>query len=312
MKRNDYKKLCKELNTDIGGWNDYELKAEYTGFFDGVHGVGAGRNRVGTLLDFHTKIIEADGIHIESSHDTSIIDVYIKSAVKSGHGFGRYEPTLFVYKGKDGKRRDFSLIKSWDREDGDVKSLKSAFGYDISEKYPEKFERFIERETEDSEDNVSSLHNAAVERDDYSLRREFTENFYKGIVYHLEYNNYESIKELFSDFGFKLYTVFKYTKQLSFSPDYVKHNGTTELEFGWTSTQTYNSLPYVLKFSKVKDIKTKSLSELGIEGRGYYSHDDRMTIRPEQVRAAKKFMNTFNETKSEVIQSVIEDAKKGA
>jgi len=53
-----------------------------------------------------------------------------------------------------------------------------------------------------------------------------------------------------------------------------------------------------------------ALSKLGIEGAGYYSHDDRMQIRPEQVRAAKKFFKKFNETKNETIQAVIDSVKK--
>jgi hypothetical protein len=80
------------------------------------------------------------------------------------------------------------------------------------------------------------------------------------------------------------------------------------IEIGWTKSNTYNSLPETLKISLVKDIRSVTLSELGIEGAGYYSHDDRMTVRADQVEEVKAFNKRFNSAKDKVLKKILKVA----
>jgi hypothetical protein len=61
------------------------------------------------------------------------------------------------------------------------------------------------------------------------------------------------------------------------------------IEFGFISSGTYNSLPNVIKISRVQNIQTVTLHSLGIERKGYYSHDLKCSISKTQAKKAKRF-----------------------
>jgi hypothetical protein len=67
---------------------------------------------------------------------------------------------------------------------------------------------------------------------------------------------------------------------------------------------TYNSLPATLKVEKTREIKTVKLKDLGIEQAGHYSHDDKMTVLPEQVEKAKKFAKHFDASKNKKLKKI--------
>jgi hypothetical protein len=72
------------------------------------------------------------------------------------------------------------------------------------------------------------------------------------------------------------------------TPNYVKKTK-QGVELGFISSGTYNSLPNVIKVSRVNSIQTVSLNTLGIERKGYYSYDLKCSIPKSQAKQAKAF-----------------------
>ena len=299
--RNDYKKLAKEFNQYVedGSWDDPRMiQAELTGFFAGVHRVSRGRNGVSELLELQTKITECDAVHFEASHDTPYIRVYLKSSVQTSHGFGRYESKLIQLRDSKGKRVNFSVVEKWDKEDIEIGRFQSLFGYDtMPNVFGEDFE------------NWKSY--TAIEEDECP-KRKYSQEVYRQIVQDLEHSRTsEKLEAICKALGFKLDGIFSYSESFSIHPKYVKQTRNA-IEFGWETNSTYNSLPMTLKLTKSRGPKVEQLSKIGVESAGYYSHNDKMMIRADQVEAARKFKRKFNKSQKDTIEAVLAEYPKAS
>ena len=136
----------------------------------------------------------------------------------------------------------------------------------------------------------------------YRYRTDMQDQFgwlVKELMVGKEYCDVDDIREALKVKGYSIVAEFQFTNIVSFSlphhgsggfirPEYVKpiKNG---IEIGWISSGTYNSIPNVVKIERTRGIKTKSLSKLGLESKGYYSHHYHCNILPEQAQQAKRF-----------------------
>lgn len=73
-------------------------------------------------------------------------------------------------------------------------------------------------------------------------------------------------------------------------PSYIKETK-QGIELGYKSLGTYCTLPSVIKVKRVRTIQSVKLAELGIEEKGYYSHDQRCSIPKHQAKQAKRFFS---------------------
>jgi hypothetical protein len=107
------------------------------------------------------------------------------------------------------------------------------------------------------------------------------------------------IKEFLIKQGFTVLVCFDFTGRIRqklphhgmgcyLAPTYLKETK-QGIELGWISSGTYNSLPNVLKVSKVKGLKTTRLCDLGVETSGYYDGHYKCEILTAQANAAKAF-----------------------
>lgn len=109
------------------------------------------------------------------------------------------------------------------------------------------------------------------------------------------------VRETLLKLGYSIIAEFDFTDRVEFElphhsrgfirPKYVKATKTS-IEIGWVSSGTYNSLPNVVRIEKCRGVKTRSLSKLGIETKGYYSHHYHCNILPEQATQARRFFNS--------------------
>jgi hypothetical protein len=109
----------------------------------------------------------------------------------------------------------------------------------------------------------------------------------------------DELKEELTKAGCNILVFFRFTIELGLNlphhadrflgtPSYVKETK-RGVELGWFAAGTYNSLPHVVKVSKVTTIQSVKLVDLGIESRGYYSHDWRCSVPKAQASKAKAF-----------------------
>ena len=301
--RNDYKKLAKEFNeyADASDWNSPKMiQAELTGFFEGTHRVSSGRNGVSRLLELQTKIIECDAVHFETDYKSSSVAVYLRSNVKTNHGFGRYEANLIQLRDPKRKRVNFSTVQRWSREDTEIGGFKDRFGYDtMPQVFPKEFEQF--QSYKDLEEGECP-------------KRVFSSEIYRDIISELDrYHNSrsEKLEAICKALGFKLDGVFNYSERFYINPKYIKRLKNS-IEFGWETNSTYNSLPMTLKLSKSSGPKVEELSKLGVEGSGYYTHSDRMLVRADQAKEAKAFQKKFNKSYDEMVNETINKALKAS
>lgn len=312
MSRN-YKKICNEL-TEFAKSHDYEkpalLKVEHTAFRP-AHKVSRGRNGVSELLELQTRIIEADGVYIHAWERSSLLTVYVSSPVRSQHGFGSERGSFVRVRDAKGKYHSFEAMTAWEESDINVNAMQRALGdYTPADYAPEEFKDFTEGK---STKVLKLVGGEPVDRDLERLKREFAEKFYRDLVkYDLDDGRTERFEKFLTAIGFKLVAYFNFTERFwGVSPDYFEQtrNG---FEIGWTTKGTYNSLPQTLKVTKSRGIKTVGLSEIGIEGSGYYSHSDRMQILPEQVKEAKRYAARFRAKQQKITQAVVKQALKAA
>lgn len=87
--------------------------------------------------------------------------------------------------------------------------------------------------------------------------------------------------------GWRIVTCFEFNLKLWFVPKGIKRTK-AGVTIAYETNGTYQSLPCIVELKKGSSTKVVSLVEHGVEVRGYYSHDTRLTIRPEQLQAAKK------------------------
>lgn len=309
MKLN-FKSICKRLNQPTAS-DDYgsstTLRVEHTSF-QAIHKAQRGRNGVGELVELVTRVIEAEGVHIATHDRSNLISVYIMARTKASHGFGSDTGVFLRMKDAKGKYHSVEARTAWETSEIEVNNLSRVIGETIPADFePEAFAEFLEEEAA----KVIGIAKAKREVDTDSMRRVFSKKFYQELVkYELEDGRTERFEKLLKFAGVSLVTLFQFTDRLwCISPDYVEQTK-QGLEIGWTERHTYNALPATLRISRVKEIKTVKLCEIGVEQSGYYDHTDRMRILPEQVTAVKRFASRFRSKQAKVTQRILESDRK--
>jgi hypothetical protein len=94
--------------------------------------------------------------------------------------------------------------------------------------------------------------------------------------------------------GWEVVGAFLYDERVYICPEYVKTSG-YKIEFGYTTKETYHSLPRVMVIDFLPSVRMQRLDELGIETEGYYDHHVRHTIKAEHVPAAQRFARKFKQ-----------------
>ena len=247
--KNYWTKLSKQLNTyaESGTWSrPRTIQIEHTGFFR-RHVAERGLNHnESSLLDFGTRIIEANGVHFAYNRKYNSVQLYIRSTIHSGDAGTYIEVT------KSGTTHALTLY-----------------------------------------DNAEENH--------WSVRRlkELLNNTKEVRINLFQHYAQEELKEELVKADCKILVFFRFNVEMGVSlphhvasvvgkTNYVKPNR-TGIEIGWTASGTYNSLPNVVRVSRVTTIQSVKLSDLGIENRGYYSHDWKCSIPKRQAKQAKAF-----------------------
>lgn len=242
--KNYWTKLSKELNayTESSTWSKPRMiQIEHTGFFPNHIGHRGLNHNESSLLDFSTRITEANAVHFAYNRKYNSVQLYIKSTV---HNYGAGTYIEFV---RNGKTRSVTL---YDRDD--------KANWIITE----------------------------------VLGKEFESDLFQSY-------SQDELKDALTLAGCNVLVFFRFNVEIGLSlphhgrgylgkPSYVKPNR-TGIEIGWVSSGTYNSLPNVIRVSRVTTIQAVKLSDLGIENRGYYSHDWKCSIPKRQAKQAKAF-----------------------
>ncbi len=309
----NYRKVSKEY-TEHARSSDYDksasLEARLTRFVSS-NLVSGGRNGQNTLVDLQTRVIEADGLYIETSPRSSLVAVYLSSRVRrqSGdcstetmEGSRSRQGVLIRYKTPKGKYDSRCLFAD---SDSMIDTLKAIFGYDIGPKVnAEGYQWFLENQT----DNVVDLQGNEVKVEPTEEHaREYTYTLYREVLSDLNYReSSETLERIAKALGFTIVKVFPFVEKFWFSPEYVNETASS-IEFGWMTNATYNSLPVTLSIRKVTETKTVRLADLGIEGRGYYDHYDKFSVLPEHVEAAKEFASKFERSKRRMMTRILKE-----
>lgn len=306
------KKIIKGLNehvaTDVYGKT---LRVELT-CFDTGHRVNRGRNGTSTLLDLRTTIIEARSLMIETHARSSLLTVYLYAPVQEAQSseVGRSEGVFVKICDKKGRYRTISLF-NWRNEDESTSTLMSLLEYpDLSAAFPEQFTDFKEGRSTQGQRKVFLLTEDGEEDAQFNedeLRRLFTQDLISSVAYPLSRGDTERFEKILTALGSKLVSHYIFTDRMSIVPQFVRETK-RGLEIGWMTSSTYNSLPVVLKVEKSKGIKTIGLADIGVEERGYYSHDDRMQVLPSQAKAAREFARSFKAKKGRRVEAALAKA----
>jgi len=236
-------KLSKQFNahTEKSSWsNPKTIQIEHTSFFGRHVGMRGLNHNESSLLDFGTRIIEANAVYFAYNAKYKSVELYIQSTVHSGNA-GTY--VEFV---KGGKTVSLTL-------------------YDNAEKAPWQIERSL----------------------GLSVETDLFQNYAQ-----------EEFKQALNKAGAKILVFFRFNQSIGLSlPHMIRHTGTPNyvkptkqgVELGWISSGTYCSLPNVVKVKRVNSIQSVKLTDLGIERRGYYSHDLKCSIPKNQAKQAKRF-----------------------
>lgn len=312
--KTDYRKVAKELN-EFAKAGTYDkpavLRAEFTRF-EAVHKAMRGRNGVGELVDLRTQVIEADGILIDPDPRLNYLSVYLNAVTRDGHGFGSDKGVFLRLKDAKGRYHSLTVKTEWKRSEINVDSLMRIIGEDApSTLQPEEFKLGLE----DRRSRVVRLVDSETDgtESEWELgqrRREFAKEFYRSLTRELDDGRTETLEAIMAHVGGKVVTVFLFTERYRiFNPDYFEATA-SGFEVGWHDTQTYNSLPCVLKVSKARSIKTVKLSDLDVERSGYYSHGDQMRVLPEQVPQVKRFAARFRSKATKLREKALASALK--
>lgn len=268
------RKLTEEYKAAIGDrWDSKTTVVLEHEAFRPLHLISRGRNGVSKTLELSKVSVELrDVLFWRDQSGSSPIELYVNADAETEHGFGRYR-SKFIVLTKAGKESELTLRKTWDVENSDIGRMQSLFGYDIEGK-----------------------------------TREETNDFYKRIVCDIDRDR-QAFTELAESHGYKVKLIFEYTHRFLVRPSYVKQTNRM-VEFGIVNVSTYNSLPEIIRLRKMREVKTVGLYELGVETKGYYSHDDRMQVLPESASAARAFGKRFQRSANSERQKAIRKALK--
>lgn len=235
------------------------LIAELTKFEE-CHAVGYGRNGAGTLVDLRTSLFEVESIQLDRFQNTDLISLYLNVRITVGQSC-RSTRVCIQLKDRRDRITEIHLPIRWVTEEEKrdlIGQFQSLFGY--------------------------------------KLFGDLTEGVYGKIIDDIYYQEKlsEEFLELLEKTDYRCYRSFEYTHKYSFTPEYITENNHC-LEIGWKTNETYNSLPCRIRITrKLGKLNTVKLSDLGIEGRGYYDHTDNFQILPEIQEKAIRFNQEFN------------------
>lgn len=277
------KKSLKKLSNDFNNWvlqdkgYDRKILIEHTAFFSGSVGARGPNWDESGLLNFGTKLIEANSVHFAGGKNTYSIDIYVNSTVSS------HDRGVYVELRTNEKTYTFELLNY---QDEIPHQLRAAIGK-ISEFLPEEYERFLEESK-----NV----------DAWQLESAFEKYVLDRPMNIFCVHERGELKEKLEEYGIKILVWYDYTHKISSSriphmgkygvskvgQHYVKQTKNS-IELGWYASGTYNALPNVVRISKTRKMPTTRLCDISLEKRGYYDHHFKCEIPTTQVNAAKSF-----------------------
>lgn len=307
------KQIVKQLNDHVVD-SDYRnvktLRVELT-CFDTGHRVSRGRNGVSTLLDLRTTIIEARSLMIETHRNSQLLTVYLYAPTPEDQGSSTGRANGVFIKIRDAKGRYRSTVLFDARNSSEsTGNLLALLDYpDLSAAYPELFAQFKEGHTT-RDAKVFLIGDDGREDREFTegeIKRAFTKDLIESAVYPLTNGDTKNLEKILTVLNAKLVTSYVFTDRMSLVPDFVRETR-KGVEIGYMTHSTYNSLPVVLKIEKSKGIKTIGLKDIGVEERGYYSHDDRMQVLPSQAKAAREFARSFRVKKNSRVEAALKKA----
>lgn len=238
-------KLGRELNEYVekSTWSrPRTIQIEHTGFFSRHIGFRGLNHNESKLLDFGTRLIEANAVHFAYSRKYNSVNMYIQSTVHS------QDAGTYIEFTRNGKLETVTL-------------------YDGSDRRPRQIVEILGGKV------------------DVDLFQEYSQDEFKTAL----------VKA-----GCNVLVFFRFNAQVGIDiphhnassyigkPNYIKTNK-RGIEIGYMSHGTYNSLPSVISIKRVSTIQSVKLVDLGIERKGYYSHDCKCLIPKSQAKQAKRF-----------------------
>jgi hypothetical protein len=239
-------KLTKKFN-DYAAKTDWKkpriIQVEHIGFFKkhvGHRGLNHNESR---LLEFGTRLIEAEAIHFAYTREFNSVHVYIRSTIYTP------EAGTYIEFVKDGKTYSATMYDRGGENDVPY-SIEKVLGKGVD---CDLFQAYAQIELKEK---------LEATRCNVLVFFRFTTQMGMNIPHHSR----------------------NYLGQV----DYIRETK-QGIELGWIASGTYNSLPNVVRIKRITAIPTVKLSDLGIERKGYYSHDMQCTIPKAQAQLVKRF-----------------------
>jgi len=283
----NFKKLTKEFNQAIKSDDSYQssiMVEEH--IFTQRHGIDAGRNGVSKVLSFERVLTECRELRILTNSKSERIRILLAESTRREHSFGQ-EKSIYVKLKVNGKYDDFTMQK---RSENHFAFERMFDSVDVLSIFKTEYDAFVESNKLDGTIDLETK--KQNERSEYELKRLFKGELFKNLLDLLVYYRREFDEKL-KLLGGEVVDIFEFSREINVYPEFVEElkNG---VEIGYETKQTYNSLPQTIKITRQKNqTKTIKLADIGVEGRDYYSHDDRMAILPEDLEKVKRFQKRF-------------------
>lgn len=287
----------RQLNESLNAPN--VMKGLTWSHFIRPHRVGYGRNGVSQMIHFIESKMDLESVRLERGFgpDSTYLHFYAKTRVRPaqcGSGEDVEDGYRVTFRNSKGKLDTCSVYPggSNDRAHELLKVLNPYIEKTVAE----------EAASEKSEDDpqIIKLHTDEQEADNLRERRQ---ELVKHLMWRVcrDTDSDNGLKAFNEAYGVEVTEVFHYNFHLAIHVKFatVKRG---RIELGYRTNGTYNSLPgtLTLQFKTVKDtwrapalFEVKSLSDMGVEFPGYYSHSDRETIDPAQAAQVSKFARAF-------------------
>lgn len=243
--------------------------------FEQMDRLSPGRNSVSDVVQLITKTTDAESIYFDKNH-SGFTSLYIQSNTRPAHTFGSQDQAmLVVYRDTKGRRNSLELARAWDSEDVKVDQIAS----------------LLERAHITKLKPCSPGWYASRARFKTRLQTEIQHNSRIGRNGELS----PILLKMFERAGLKVVECVPFTEKIWAynNVKYVKMSA-KRIELGFLDITTYNTLPSTIVIElRSSETKLISLSDLGVEKPGYYSHSDKMKIKPEHVAQISAFQNRF-------------------
>jgi hypothetical protein len=252
--------------------------------FEQVDVLSPERNGVSSVVQVVDQLIEVNNLFWTTGERFSS-SLYVNAVASTTHGFGAKEQVLMVYKDSRNRKTSTELYRTWERKDFNECARRLVYSLDFSKvrenmrsvkwEVRNRYEKYVQREL------IDLL---------YSEMRELE----RGVIS-------ERLASSFSRFGITLLQSMAFTDKFgTHGIEGVKTSG-LNVKFAINNVSTYCALPSTLEIQfRKSEVPTLSLAKLKIETSGYYSHSERLKIRPEHKMHAMKLMREFkslNKTK---------------